>query len=80
MSDGAETRAGDRGATRTLWVLGKDGHTVTCTVQGEPGEEELKVFMDRDPYLSETHTVHDGAVGRATTLRHGFEKHGWKAI
>jgi hypothetical protein len=74
----AET-GGER-VTRTLWVLGKDGHTMTCMIAGQPGHEELQVFFDRDVYLSEVHTVHEGVVGRARTLRHGFEAHGWVAV
>ena len=77
MTDGSDGGAGGEQAVRTLWQLSKDGQTVTCLVVGEPGHEELRVLMDAEIYLSEIHTVHDGALGRATTLRHGFEKHGW---
>ena len=66
--------------SRTLWVLGKEGHTMTCVILGEPGHEELQVLLDQDVYLSEIHTVHDGAVGRAHTLHRGFEAHGWTPI
>jgi hypothetical protein len=74
MKDEANAAAG---ATRTLWVLHKDGQKITCMISGEPGHEELKVLIDREVYLSETHTVHDGAIGRAHTLLRGFEAHGW---
>ena len=74
----AET-AGER-VGETLWVLGKDGHTMTCVISGEPGHEELQVLLDRDVYLSETHTVHDGAIARAHTLHRGFEAHGWTPV
>jgi hypothetical protein len=66
--------------TRTQRIVGKDGHTMTCRISGEPGHEELQVFFDREVYLSEIHTVHEGAVGRARALYHGFEAHGWVAI
>jgi hypothetical protein len=73
-----ETKAEEREpATRTLWVLGKDGHTMTCVISGEPGHEALRVLFDLEVYLDEMHTVHEGAVGRARTLFHGFEAHGW---
>jgi hypothetical protein len=78
-NDGTETEAGGEPAARTLWQLYKDGQKVTCLLVGRPGHEELRVLIDSDLYLSEMHTVHDGALGRATTLRHGFEKHGWSA-
>jgi hypothetical protein len=71
----AET-VGER-VTQTLWVLSKDGHTMTCVISGEPGHEELQVLLDREVYLSETHTVHEGVVGRAHILHRGFEAHGW---
>jgi hypothetical protein len=71
---------GGEPVTRTLWILGKDGHTMTCTISGEPGHEELQVFFDREVYLSEIHTVHEGVVGRAHTLHRGFEAHGWTAV
>lgn len=63
--------------TRTLWILAKDGHTMTCTIAGEPGREELQVLFDREVYLSEAHTVPEGTIGRARLLRRGFEAHGW---
>jgi hypothetical protein len=63
--------------TRTLWSLSKDNHTMTCVISGEPGQEELRVLLDGEIYLSEIHTVHEGAVGRAETLHRGFEAHGW---
>ena len=63
--------------TNTLWILGKDGHTMTCVISGEPGHEELRVLLDREVYLSEIHTVHEGAIGRAHILHRGFEAHGW---
>ena len=66
--------------TDTLWILGKDGHTMTCVLSGEPGHEELQVLLDREVYLSETHTVHDGAIGRAHILHRGFEAHGWTPV
>jgi hypothetical protein len=69
-----------QGVTRTVWVLAKDGHTVTCVIFGEPGREELQVLIDLEPYLDELHTVHEGAVGRARTLLHGFEAHGWTPV
>ena len=66
--------------TQTLWRLGKDGHTMTCALSGEPGHEELQVLLDREVYLSEIHTVHEGAITRAHTLQHGFEAHGWTPV
>jgi len=51
-----------------------------CTISGDAGHEELQVFLGREVYLSEIHTVHDGAVGRARTLRLGFEAHGWTPV
>jgi hypothetical protein len=66
--------------TRTLWILGKDGHTMTCVISGEPGHEELQVLFDREVYLSEIHTVHEGLVARARILHRGFEAHGWAAV
>jgi hypothetical protein len=78
MDDVAKTAVGS-GAT-TLWVLGKDDHTMTCVISGQPGHEELQVLFDRDVYLSETHTVHEGAIDRAETLHRGFEAHGWKPV
>jgi hypothetical protein len=63
--------------TQTLWILAKDGHTMTCMMLGEPGHEELQVLLDREVYLSEMHTVHEGAVDRAQILHRGFEAHGW---
>ena len=66
--------------TRALWILGKDGHTMTCVISGEPGHEELQVFFDREVYLHEIHTVHEGVVGRARALHRGFEAHGWVAV
>jgi hypothetical protein len=74
------TETGGEPLTRTLWILGKDGHTMTCVISGEPGHEELQVFFDREVYLSEIHTVHEGVVGRARTLHRGFEAHGWAAV
>jgi hypothetical protein len=65
---------------RTLWVLGKDGHTMTCVISGQPGHEELQVLFDRDVYLSEAHTVHEGAIARADALHRGFEGHGWTTV
>lgn len=53
---------------------------MTCVILGEPGHEELQVLLDQDVYLSEIHTVHDGAVGRARTLHRGFEAHGWTPV
>jgi hypothetical protein len=67
-------------ASRTLWILGKDGRTMTCVVAGTPGHEDLRVLLDRDVYLSEIHTVHEGTIGRADTLRRGFLAHGWTPI
>jgi hypothetical protein len=63
--------------TRTLWILAKDGHTMTCTIAGEPGREELQVLYDREVYLSEMHTVPEGTMSRARLLHRGFEAHGW---
>jgi hypothetical protein len=63
-----------------LWVLSKDGRTMTCVVVGTPGHEELRVLLDAETYLSELHTVHEGTIGRANTLRHGFVAHGWTPI
>jgi hypothetical protein len=68
----------DGGAvTRTLWILAKDGHTMTCTIAGEPGREQLKVLIDREVYLSEIHTVPEGTTSRARLLHRAFEAHGW---
>ena len=53
---------------------------MTCKLSGEPGEETLQVFFDGEVYLSEIHTVHEGAVGRARTLHRGFEAHGWALV
>jgi hypothetical protein len=53
---------------------------VTCLVSGEPGHETLRVLVDGEPYLEETHIVHDGAVNRARRLLHGFEAHGWTPV
>jgi hypothetical protein len=50
---------------------------MTCVISGEPGQEELQVLLDGEIYLSEIHTVHEGAVARAHTLQRGFEAHGW---
>jgi hypothetical protein len=77
MNDEADAADGVRG-NPTLWMLHKDGHTMTCVISGEPGHEELQVLIDGEVYLSETHTVHDGAIGRAHTLHRGFEAHGWR--
>jgi hypothetical protein len=66
--------------TQTLWILAKDGQTMTCMVSGEPDHEELRVLLDGELYLSEIHTVHEGLVGRAHTLHRGFEAHGWVAV
>jgi hypothetical protein len=71
--------ANGKAETLTLWVRHKDGHTMTCVLSGTPGHEELQVLIDREVYLSETHTVRDGAIARAHTLERGFEKHGWTA-
>jgi hypothetical protein len=60
-----------------LWILGKDGRTMTCVVVDTPGGQDLRVLLDGEVYLSEIHTVHEGAIGRAETLRRGFEAHGW---
>jgi hypothetical protein len=78
--DGIPAEAASERPTRTLWILGKDGRTMTCVIAGQPGHEELQVLLDHEIYLSEIHTVHDGAVGRARTLRHGFEAHGWTLV
>jgi hypothetical protein len=66
--------------SKTLWTLGKDGRTMTCVVEGMAGHEELRVLLDREVYLSEIHTVPEGTIGRADTLRRGFEKHGWTPL
>jgi hypothetical protein len=63
--------------TRTLWILAKDGHTMTCTIAGEPGREELQVLLDRQVYLSEIHTVPEGTISRARLLHRAFEARGW---
>jgi hypothetical protein len=78
MEDKAGIAAGRE--ANTLWVVSKDDHTMTCVISGQPGREELQVLLDRDVYLSETHTVHEGAVDRAGTLHRGFEAHGWKPV
>jgi len=66
--------------SETLWILSKDGRTMTCVVVGPPGHEELRVLLDSEIYLSEIHTVHEGTIGRANTLLHGFVAHGWTPI
>jgi hypothetical protein len=66
--------------TRTLWILAKDGHTMTCTIAGEAGREQLKVLIDREVYLSETHTVPEGTMNRARLLHRAFEAHGWLEV
>ena len=63
--------------TRTLWILAKDGHTMTCVITGEPGHEELQVLLDREVYLSEIHTVPEGTISRARLLHRAFEARGW---
>jgi hypothetical protein len=78
--DESKPVASDEGVDHTVWVVGKDGHTVTCRISGEPGQEALQVLVDRDVYLDELHAVHGGAVGRAQTLLHGFEAHGWTPV
>jgi hypothetical protein len=80
MKEGETGPAGSERAGRTLWVLHKDGRSLTCLVSGEPGHEELRVLVDGEVYLDETHTVHDGAVSRARTLLHGFQAHGWTPV
>jgi hypothetical protein len=77
---GGHAETGGESVTRTLWIVAKDGHTMRCMISGEAGHEELQVFFDREVYLSEIHTVHDGAVGRARTLHLGFEAHGWTVV
>ena len=72
-----QTDADSAGKTLTLWICHKDGHTMTCVISGTPGHEELQVLIDGEVYLSETHTVRDGAIARAHTLQRGFEAHGW---
>jgi hypothetical protein len=74
----AET-GGER-ATQTMWILGKDGHTMARVISGEPGHEELQVLLDREVYLSEIRTVHEGVVGRARLVHRGFEAHGWAPV
>jgi hypothetical protein len=66
--------------SETLWIVGKDGRTMTCVVVGTLGHEELRVLLDREVYLSEIHTVHEGTIGRADTLHRGFMAHGWTPI
>jgi hypothetical protein len=66
--------------SETLWSLSKDGRTMTCVAVETPGGQELRVLLDSEVYLSEVHAVHDGAVGRADTLRRGLEAHGWTPI
>jgi hypothetical protein len=78
MEDESSIAAGTE--TNTLWVVHKDEHTMTCVLSGRPGHEELRVLVDRDLYLSETHTVHEGAVDRAHALYRGLEAHGWKPV
>ena len=80
VKEGGHAETGGEPVTRTLWIVAKDGHTMTCTISGEAGHEELQVFFDREVYLSEIHTVPEGAVGRARTLHLGFEAHGWTAV
>jgi hypothetical protein len=67
-------------AEMTVWVLRKDGHTMTCVISGEAGREDLQVRFDREVFLEERHTVHEGAIGRARTLLHGFEARGWVPV
>jgi hypothetical protein len=64
-------------ATRTLWILAKDGLTMTCTIGGAPGRELLQVLIDQEVYLSEIHTVPEGTMSRAHLLHRAFEAHGW---
>jgi hypothetical protein len=80
VKERGHTETGGEPLTQTLWILGKDGHTMTCVISGEPGHEELQVLFDREVYLSEIHTVHEGVLGRARTLHRGFEAHGWAAV
>jgi hypothetical protein len=76
-----ERREGGNGrASHTVWVLTKDGHTMTCVISGEPGREDLQVLFDREVYLEEVHTVREGTIARARTLLHGFEAHGWAPV
>lgn len=53
---------------------------MTCTITGDPGREELQVLYDRGIYLSEIHTVPEGAMGRASVLHRGFEARGWTEV
>ena len=80
MNERGHAETAGEPVTRTLWIVAKDGHTMTCEISGEAGHEELQVLFDREVYLSEIHTVHEGAVGRARTLHLGFEAHGWTAV
>jgi hypothetical protein len=63
-----------------LWVLRKDEQTISCVIFGEPGHEHLQVLVDAELYIDEPHTVHGGAVGRAETLRRGYEARGWTLV
>jgi hypothetical protein len=80
MKEGGPVEPGGERTTRTLWTLGKDGHTMTCVISGEPGHEQLQVLFDGEVYLDEIHPVHEGVVGRAHTLQRGFEAHGWAPV
>ena len=80
MRTAVDSRANSQRPTRTLWVVQKDGHSVRCLLSGEPGREELRILVDRELYLSEIHTVHEGVIGRADTLHRGFEAHGWTTV
>lgn len=76
-ADDAPEVTDGRAVARTLWILAKDGHTMTCTIAGEPGREQLQVLIDQEVYLSETHTVPEGTMSRARLLHRAFEVHGW---
>jgi hypothetical protein len=80
MNEAANAEAGRALVTRTLWVLCRDGQSITCVVSGEPGHEQLQVLVNGEVYFNETHTVHEGAVGRARALQRGFEAHGWTPV
>jgi len=80
VKEGRHAATGGGVVTRTLWILAKDGHTMTCTIAGEPGREELQVLYDREVYLSEMHTVPEGTLSRAHLLHRAFEAHGWVEV
>jgi hypothetical protein len=70
-------RVAPRRTIETLWTVYKDQHVMTCLIVEAPVGEELRVLVDGEMYLTEVHHVHDGLVGRASTLHRGLLAHGW---